>query len=240
MQLDGGAVVTATVYRAETPSAATVVLAHGAGANQASPFMTATARGLADRGLDVVTFNFPYTERGRKIPDPQPVLEACYRAVLAHVAADPGLGARPLVIGGKSLGGRMATHVAAARDAGEPGGVPWWDSLRGLVLLGYPLHPPAKPQQIRVSHLPNLRHPLLIVQGERDAFGTPAELHLFFDVLEAPAEIHAVAQGNHSLEVPKRSGIAQAQVDAAVRDRIAAWVIERAAPGTGARRRPPA
>ena len=203
---------------------ATLVLAHGAGGSQSSDFMVGFATALAARGLDVVTFNFPFTERGKKLPDPQPVLEACYRAVLAHVVADPAGGTLPLFIGGKSLGGRMASHVAAARDVGDAPTGTWWDRLRGLVFLGYPLHPPGKPQQVRVSHLPHIIHPMLVVQGAKDAFGTPAELRLFFEVLPAPSEIYTVDQGNHSLEVPKRSGLSQEAVFAAAQDRIAAWI----------------
>jgi hypothetical protein len=190
--------------------------------------------------LDVVTFNFPFTERGKKLPDPQPVLEACYRAVLAHVVADSARGALPLFIGGKSLGGRMASHVASARDVGDAVTGAWWDRLRGLVFLGYPLHPPGKPQHVRVSHLPHITHPMLAVQGAKDAFGTPAELRMFFDVLPAPSEICAVEQGNHSLEVPKRSGLSQAEVFGAAQDRIVAWISERleSARHGGARRTP--
>jgi hypothetical protein len=154
------------------------------------------------------------------------VLEACYRAVLGHVVADPAGGSLPVFIGGKSLGGRMASHVAAARDVGGAVTDRWWDRLRGLVFLSYPLHPPGKPQQVRVSHLPNIIHPMLAVQGSKDAFGTPAELRLFFDVLPAPSEIYTVEQGNHSLEVPKRSGLSQAAVFAAAQDRIVAWISE--------------
>jgi len=228
--LDSGATVSATRYAPTGDATATFVLAHGAGAGQASDFMVGFASGLAERGLDVLTFNFPFTERGRKLPDTQPVLESCYRSVLAHVAADPELGSRPLVIGGKSLGGRMASHLAASRDADESGAPAWWDRLVGLVCIGYPLHPPGKPQQVRVSHLPHIAHPILIVQGAKDAFGTPAELRAFFDVLPAPWELHAVADGNHSLEVPKRSGKLQADVWAEALDRIAAWVSVLAAP----------
>ena len=227
VELERGASVTARRYGAGLPPAARIVLAHGAGANQSSDFMVTFATGLASRGLEVVTFNFPFTERGRKLPDPQPVLEACYRAVLAQVAAGPAAAALPLFIGGKSLGGRMASHVAAARDVGDASTSAWWDRLRGLVFLGYPLHPPGKPQQVRVSHLPHIVHPMLVIQGAKDAFGTPAELQLFFNVLEAPAEIYSVEQGGHSLEVPKRSGLSQAAVFDAAQDRIAAWINER-------------
>ena len=85
----------------------------------------------------------------------------------------------------------MASHLAAARDAATPDAATWWDRLRGLVFLGYPLHPPGKPQQVRVSHLPHIIHPMLVVQGAKDAFGTPAELRLFFDVLpRAGGDLH--------------------------------------------------
>jgi uncharacterized protein len=234
--LDRGASVTARRYEGGPSPLAALVLAHGAGSSQSSDFMVTFATGLSARGLDVVTFNFPFTERGGKLPDPQPVLEACYRSVLAHVAADPACSSLPLFIGGKSLGGRIASHIAAARDADGASAGTWWDRLRGLVLLGYPLHPPGKPQQIRVSHLPHIAHPMLVVQGAKDAFGAPAELRLFFGVLQAQTDIYTVEQGNHSLEVPKRSGVAQSAVFAAAQDRIVAWMRERTE-GAGGRRR---
>ena len=128
---------------------------------------------------------------------------------------------------------RLATSATPVTEA-------WWDRLRGLVFLGYPLHPPGKPQQVRVSHLPHISHPMLVVQGAKDAFGTAAELRLFFDVLDAPCEIYTVEQGNHSLEVPKRSGLRQADVNAAAQDRIVAWIAECLGSATGGRtRRPP-
>ena len=230
IELGGNRTVTALSYPAAAPVGATLVLGHGAGANQQSEFMTGFAIALAGRGLDVVTFNFPFTERGRKLPDPQPVLESCFRAVIEQVATLPGFGAQPLFIGGKSLGGRMASHVAAAPDAGEQGPPAWWAQLRGLVFLGYPLHPPGRPQQVRVSHLAHVTHPMLFVQGERDAFGTPQELRAFVDVLSAPCTLHAVAHGGHSLDVPKRLGVPQSEIYAGVQDTIAAWIRERLEP----------
>jgi hypothetical protein len=219
-----GTSVTAVTYPAETDALATLVLGHGAGAHQSSDFMVGFANGLSARGLDVVTFNFPFTERGKKLPDPQPVLEECYRAVLSEVSGDHRLGAGPLFIGGKSLGGRMATHVAAslAIDAGSVSA--WPTRLRGLILLGYPLHPPGRPQQVRVSHLPAITHPMLFVQGAKDAFGTPAELRAFVDVLPARCEIYPVDQGGHSFDVPRRSGLSQVAVYAAIQDRIVEWI----------------
>jgi len=237
VDLDGGTAVTALRYEAGLPPVATLVLAHGAGASQTSEFMTGFAAALAARGLEVVTFNFPFTERGKKLPDPQPVLESCYRSVLAHVVADPALGTLPLFIGGKSLGGRIASHVAAARDADDSGAGTWWDRLRGLVFLGYPLHPPGKPQQVRVSHLPQITQPMLIVQGAKDAFGTPDELRLFFGVLPSHSDLYIVEHGNHSLDVPKRSGIHQAQVFSQAQDRIVEWITGRVSSATRASRR---
>jgi len=127
--------------------------------------------------------------------------------------------------------------VAAARDADEPTAGTWWDRLRGLVFLGYPLHPPGRPQEVRVSHLPRIAQPMLVVQGARDAFGTPDELRLFFDVLPSRCEVFAVDQANHSLEVPKRSGIVQANVTAAVLDRMAEWIRTVAVGSPGPARR---
>ena len=139
--------VSARRYAAESPQA-TLVFAHGAGAGQAHPFITAAARGLSARGIDVVTFNFPYMEGGKRAPDRPPVLEACFVAVVA--AAREHGGERPLFIGGKSMGGRMATHVAAHHlERVSP--------LSGVICFGYPLHPPGRPDQLRVAHLARFR-----------------------------------------------------------------------------------
>jgi hypothetical protein len=188
--------------------------------------MTGFASAFAARGLHVVTFNFPYTESGRKLPDTKPVLLDCYRAVVRQVAADPVLGALPLVIGGKSMGGRMASYLAAAPgpDAADPAG--WWPRLRGLVFLGYPLHPPARAQHVRVDHLPAIVHPMLFVQGTKDAFGTPDEVRAFTNVLPAPCTLVGIDQADHSFEVTKRSGIPQADVYAGIQDTVAGWVQE--------------
>lgn len=234
--LDDTRSVTALHYPAGGDAIATLVLGHGAGANQHSAFMTGFAAASAARGLHVVTFNFPYTERGKKLPDPQPVLVGCYRAVVRMAAADPILGALPLFVGGKSMGGRMASHLAASPgdDATDPGG--WWPRLRGLVFLGYPLHPPARPQQVRVDHLPAIVHPMLFVQGTKDAFGTPDEVRLFTDVLPARCTLVSVEQADHSFEVTKRSGIPQGDVYARIQDTVARWIggISRD-PGSGLR-----
>jgi predicted alpha/beta-hydrolase family hydrolase len=190
-------------------SRALLVLAHGAGAGQTHPFMVATARGLSARGLDVVTFDFPYMARGRGGPDRPPVLEQSFRDAVG--AARAWSGAERLFIGGKSMGGRMATHLGAQHLEG----------LSGIVVLGYPLHPPGKPDQLRVAHLPSIAVPLLIVQGERDPFGAPDEFTPHLAAMRAEVTLHVVAGGDHSLTVRGAKGKG---VHDAVMDTIAAWV----------------
>jgi uncharacterized protein len=213
--LETGAATTALVYAADAPAPAALILAHGAGAGQRSAFMVDFARALSDLGLDVVTFNFPYTEQRRKIPDRAPVLEACYRAAIATVAAALPSARRALFIGGKSMGGRIATQVAAA-DPGLP--------IAGVVLLGYPLHPPGKPDQRRDKHLPAVGRPMLFVQGTRDAFGTPDELTPVVDGLRPPAVLHPVAQGDHSFKLPRKDPGVQGAAYAAIQQTIVAWI----------------
>ena len=212
------AAVTALVYPAATePVGATLVLAHGAGAGQHSPFMTAFGRGLAAHGLDVVTFNFLYTEQRRRLPDRQPVLEACYRAVLDAAKSDAGLPMPHVFIGGKSMGGRIATHIAAS-DSDR--------AIGGLVLLGYPLHPPGRPEERRDSHLAGIRRPMLFVQGGRDAFGTPAELDPILSALSPPATLSVVEGGDHSFKRSPTSAESQASMYQNVQRTIASWIRE--------------
>ena len=165
-----------------------LVLAHGAGAGQAHPFMQAMVRGLAARDIAVTTFEFPYMRERRRIPDKAAILEASFRETI-ELARSAGSG--PLFIGGKSMGGRIATHLAAQ-------GV---DGVAGVVALGYPLHPPGKPQQLRDAHLPAITLPVLIVQGERDPFGTPDELAPVLARMTADVTLHVVRGGDHSLGV---------------------------------------
>lgn len=201
----------ATVYPAAASRHVLLVLAHGAGAGQRHPFMTAASRGLAVRGIDVVTFDFPYMHDGRKVPDKAPVLEACFREVVASVRSRPDLASGQLFIGGKSMGGRMATHLGAQGLEG----------LAGIVVFGYPLHPPGKPEQLRVSHLPSIRVPLFVIQGERDTFGTPAELKGPLATVPGPALMHAVPGGDHSLTVRGRR---KDEVFESLLDTAAAWI----------------
>ena len=193
---------------------ALLVLAHGAGAGQQHPFMVSVARLLSAKQISVVTFDFPYMRERRKVPDRAPVLETAFREVIA-IAREWGP-RLPLFIGGKSMGGRMATHLAAQQ----------LDELRGVIVFGYPLHPPGRPDQPRTAHLPSITVPMLIVQGERDTFGTPDELRPVIQTMTAQVTLHVVAKGDHSLSVRSQK---RDDTLAEVADLVAGWTnnVER-------------
>jgi predicted alpha/beta-hydrolase family hydrolase len=175
----------------------TIILAHGAGAPMDSPFMNRMAAGLAARGVRVVRFEFPYMharrEGQRKPPDREPVLRKTWHEVIGAVGGGGGAG---LVIGGKSLGGRIASYVA---DEAR---------VRGLVCLGYPFHPPGDRERLRTAHLATLKTPTLIVQGARDEFGTPDEVARY--ELSPAIRLVWLADGDHSWKPRKSSGRTEA------------------------------
>jgi predicted alpha/beta-hydrolase family hydrolase len=211
-----GARTTALVYSADEPRiGAALVLGHGAGAGQHSAFMTDFARALAALGTDVVTFNFLYAEQQRRLPDRGPVLEACYRGVIEIVRDRVESARRALFIGGKSMGGRIATQVAAANPD-----VP----LAGLVLLGYPLHPPGRPEKLRDAHLPAVGRPMLFVQGSRDGFGTPDELAPIFGRITPRPTMHEVVGGDHSFKLTGRDPARQAALNDEIQQAIVSWI----------------
>jgi predicted alpha/beta-hydrolase family hydrolase len=177
-----------TRYDAGTPVAA-LILAHGAGAGQTSPWMVKTARALAERGVSCATFDFPYITAGRKVPDRAPVLEQHWRGVLEEARST--FATLPLFIGGKSMGGRIASHIAAQ-------GV---DGVNGLIFFGYPLHPPGRPEQRRDAHLPSIAEPMLFIQGSADTFGNESEMTALMPALQR-ATLHIVPGGDHSFKVP--------------------------------------
>ncbi len=189
-----------------TPGHPAIVLAPGAGSDRRHPFLAALQVALADAGWTAVTFDFPYRAAGRKLPDPRPVLEAAWHAVLAHVRAryQPA----GVVIGGRSMGGRMAAHVAA--DGA---------TVRGLVFLGFPLHPAGKPDVSRAAPLARITAPMLFVQGTRDALADRTLLRGVLDGLPR-ATLVELPDGDHGFRVPKRVGD-----EAWVRSTIAAAVI---------------
>lgn len=176
---------------AAQPSHATLVLAHGAGAPMDTPFMTTIAEQLAAAGVTVLRFEFPYMQRLRREarrlpPNPLRLLSAHFREVVATV------GDTPLFVGGKSLGGRVATHIAD-----ELG-------VAGVIALGYPFHPAKQPDKLRVEHLRTLRSPCLIVQGTRDALGSREDVASY--ALSASVRLHWLADGDHSFVPRKASG----------------------------------
>lgn len=211
--VDEATKVSARIYRSPSPGPS-LILGHGAGAPQTSPFMVEFATAMAARGVSAITFNFRYTEQKRKVPDPPAALENCYRAVVRAVD-DARLAAGGLFIGGKSMGGRIATQVAAA-DASL--------TLAGLVLLGYPLHPPGRPQQTRDAHLPRLGRRALFVQGSRDTFGTPAELAPVLARMTPTPELHVVEGGDHSFKVTRVVDRQRAVIDQ-VQTVAANWML---------------
>jgi predicted alpha/beta-hydrolase family hydrolase len=209
--------VTALIYGASKAEAAkvTVILGHGAGADQLSGFMRMVADGLARRGFDVMTFNFLYKQKGKSAPDPRAKLEACYRAVIDAARAHKKLKSNRLVIGGKSMGGRIASQVAALDSAG----------IDGLVFLGYPLHPPGRPDKMRDEHLPQVKAPMLFIQGARDAFGSEEEIRQVIKRLRLRATLFPIAGGDHSFKVPKSAGNQQEVYDK-VMDEVTRWARE--------------
>ena len=216
----------ATLYEADRTSAlhTLFVFAHGAGAGQSHPFMVRYARGLAERGLDVVTFDFPYMQARRKAPDRAPVLEEAFRHVLTGASQHRHVRATRLVIGGKSMGGRIATHLAASPEA-WPADLP---PLTAVVVFGYPLQPPGGSTRSpdRVSHLFRIQAPTLIAQGTRDTFGGPdavtAALAARPGVTPPPITVYPVPGGDHSLNVGKTRS-----VDTDVWDQVAAFIRSR-------------
>jgi predicted alpha/beta-hydrolase family hydrolase len=193
-----------------------LVLGHGAGAGHAHPWMTRVADGLAERGIRVVTFDFPYIEARRRVPDPGPVLETAFESVWTSVA-DGG----PMFGGGKSMGGRIASQ-SAARGGFEP-------APAGLVFFGYPLHPPGKPAQRRDKHLPSIAAPMLFLHGTKDPFGSPDEMRELVGTLPG-ATLEIIDGGDHSLLQARQKPGASASLDGAM-DVAAAWIRTTVAGG---------
>jgi predicted alpha/beta-hydrolase family hydrolase len=177
-----------------------VLLAHGAGADMNAATLTTVADALAAAKVPSLRFNFPYRAAGRRAPDRAPVLEAAVGEAAVELSRRSKLPPERLVLGGRSMGGRICSMVAAETSA------------LGLVLLGYPLHPPGRPTQLRVEHFARLRMPALFVSGTRDAFGTPAELKQQTKKLKGRVSYHWVDTGDHGFKPLKSSGATVAEV----------------------------
>lgn len=192
---------------------AVVVLAPGAGGGMDGAFMKRTAMGLAANDLRVCRFNFSYTEKGRRSPDKQPVLEETYRDVVRSVRQ--GAGDRPLFLGGKSMGGRIASHIVAAGESAD-----------GLIFLGYPLHPPGRPDRLRDAHLKDITAPMLFVEGTRDPFCPLATLDRVLHAIPASTWVAVIDDGDHSFKVRKTSGRSTEAAWQEVVAAVTAWVRE--------------
>jgi predicted alpha/beta-hydrolase family hydrolase len=190
-----------------------LVLAHGAGAGMAHPFMAAVAAELAQRNIATLRYQFPYMERGGKRPDPPKLAHATVRAAAGE--AHRLLPALPLFAGGKSFGGRMTSQAQAEAPL---------QNVLGLVFLGFPLHPAGRPSGERGKHLFDVRIPMLFLQGTRDALATLSELEPLCAALGKNATLKLFTDADHSFHVPARTGRKDPQVRSEVLNALAAWI----------------
>jgi predicted alpha/beta-hydrolase family hydrolase len=191
-----------------------LALGHGAGGNRKALFLVTLAEALASSGRRVVLFNFPYSERRSRIPDPAETLEATITEVARYAREE--LGATQLVLGGKSMGGRIASQAVAKGLAAD-----------ALVFLGYPLHPPGRPERLRDVHLKSVGIPMLFVQGTRDTFARWDLLSALLDRLGERATLLAVEGGDHSFRVPRKLAPDPAAAEAAIRETLLSWLVAR-------------
>ena len=187
--LDWGSGKVSVVWDHPPEGGTYLLLGHGAGGYLHTPGLEQYAKALAASGVGTVRFNFPYAEARRKVPDRQPILEACFRAVAEQVHSQ----VQRLYVGGRSMGGRIASHAVAD-------GFP----AVGLVFLSYPLHPPGQPQHLRSAHLEKIGVPMLFLQGTRDAFAQPVLLGQILDTLPT-ATLHQLEGADHGLIVRGRA-----------------------------------
>jgi predicted alpha/beta-hydrolase family hydrolase len=194
------------------------VMAHGAGADLRHKFLQSMADELLAQGVATLRFNFPYTEQGRRSPDPQPVLEAYVRSACAEaqrIAHD-----LPLFAGGKSMGGRMTSNAYARESLAD---------VRGLIFLGFPLHAPNRPARNRAEHLQQVSLPLLFLQGTRDDLANITMMRELCAELGERATLHEVEGADHSFEVRKSSGTTSGEVRKALAQTAAEWMRARLA-----------
>ena len=195
----------------EEKGRALFVCAHGAGGNMSDRGMLATSRVLRERGFDVVRFNFLYKEKGSGRPDPMPRLQATTLAVVEHYRRERNPDC--LIIGGRSMGGRAASMMAAEGFKSD-----------GLLLLAYPLHPAGQPEKLRDAHLPRITMPVLCINGTRDALCDPALMKRALTTVRAPWTMHWIEGADHSFHVLKSSGRTDAQVLEEVGDASQTWI----------------
>lgn len=217
-----GAEATTAVFEPSLPApdaGAVFVCAHGAGGHMADRGILAVAATLRARGLGVVRFNFLYRERKSGRPDPMPRLEECVAAVVARTRAE--LNPRTLIIGGRSMGGRAASMLAAEGF-----------DCDGLLLLAYPLHPPGRPDKLRDAHLGAIRVPVLCINGTRDDFCRRDLMDATLKSVKTGWRMHWLDGADHSFHVLKSSGRNDAAVLEEVGDTVGRWLGEIGRPGT--------
>jgi len=215
----GDAQRVSALLQAPTGSRACYVLAHGAGAGMAHPFMTVIANELATRGIATLRYQFPYMENGSKRPDPPKIAHAAVRAAVGE--AGRLLPQLPLVAGGKSFGGRMTSQAQAAAPLAN---------VRGLAFLGFPLHPAKQPSNDRARHLSDVQVPMLFLQGTRDELADLKLVQELAGTLGPRATLELIADADHSFHVRKSSGSTDAQVIGRLADLLAAWIDAKIAP----------
>lgn len=189
------------------------VMAHGAGNDMNNPLLCFVHTGLASEGLLTIRFNFPYKEQGKKAPDVAAKLERSFRALLMHVHDEETLKPRRLFIGGKSMGGRIASHLAAQGE-----------KVAGLIFLGYPLHPPSQPHKLRIAHLKEVSCPMLFISGSKDPFCQLNVLKQALKPLKVKTDLHIIEGGDHSFQVPQRAGRTEKEVWQEIVGVISQWI----------------
>jgi hypothetical protein len=209
VELDVGGLRTSASVHGQGRTA--VVLGHGAGSDRRQAPLVRLAEAIASSGRRALLFNFPYREAGRRLPDRAELLEATVVAVAAFARGE--LGAEHLVLGGRSMGGRIASQALASGLAAD-----------GLVLLAYPLHPPGRPERLRDRHLGQIACPMLFVQGTRDAFARWDLLTAVLARLGSAATLATVRDGDHAFAVPRRTGEPPAEVEAAIHTAVLDWL----------------
>jgi uncharacterized protein len=193
-----------------------VLLAHGAGSDRNAPALRAVDDRLAAAGVPSLRFDYPYRQAGRRSPDRPAVLESATRAAARHLATTTGLPPERLVLGGRSMGGRYCSLVAGAEEDPVP--------ALGLLLLGYPLHPAGRPDELRTAHFPRLRMPVLFVSGDRDALAGREALEKAAGAIPGPVTFHWIEGADHGYRVPKRTGRDPAGLLEEVAEVAATWV----------------
>ena len=195
---------------------AVLIIAHGAGNDMHSDFISFLHQTIAEQGIMTVKFNFPYKEQGRKAPDRAPVLEATWKAVIDLVLEKTGCRPEQLFLSGKSMGGRYASMIAAQES-----------DFGGLLLYGYPLHPPGKPEKLRAEHLASIRCPMLFFEGTRDSLCKLDILRGILNPLHPKPELHIIEGGDHSFKVLKRLNRDEQSVWTEIAQHSGKWIMQQ-------------